>query len=341
MKSLLKVSGQHPGRDCVICRLPGRRAIRAALLAGLSVTFQAFAQDYPHKTIRIVVPFTPGGATDIVTRIVAQKLTDQLGRQVVTENRGGAGGIVGAEFVARAPADGYTLVMGTTGTHAINATLYPKLSYDPVRDFAPVSRTALLPSMIVVHPSVPAKNVRELIALAKKNPGQLTYASSGSAQYLTGALFVSMARIEMLHVPYKGGGQAMPAQLGGEVALSFSTVVSSLPHVTAGRLRGLAVTSAARTPAAPEFPTVAESGLPGYEAVSWYGVFAPAGTPREIVARLNGEIVRALKLPDVRQSMLAQGAEPVSESPEQFAALVKSDVAKWGEVVKRSGATAD
>ena len=215
------------------------------------------AQDYPVKTVRIVVPFPPGGATDVVTRIVAQKLTEQTGRQVITENRGGAGGIVGAEFVAKASADGYTLVMGTSGTHAINVSLYPKLSYDPVKDFAPITRASLLPSMIVVHPSVPVRNVRELITLAKKNPGQLTYASSGSAQYLTGALFTSMAQVDMVHVPYKGGGQALPAQLGGEVALSFSTVVSSLPHVTSGRLRGLAVTSARRTPAAPDFPTVA------------------------------------------------------------------------------------
>jgi len=299
------------------------------------------AQDYPNRTIRIIVPFTPGGATDIVTRIVAQKLSEQTGRQVITDNRGGAGGIVGAEAVAKPPPDGYTLVMGTSGTHAINASLYPKLSYDPVKDFAPVTRTALLPSMILAHPSVPATNVRELIAIAKKNPGQLTYASSGSAQYLTGALFTSMAEIDMLHVPYKGGGQAMPAQLGGEVALSFSTVVSSLPHIKSGRLCGLAVTSAKRTPAAPEFPTVAESGLPGYEAVSWYGVLAPAGTPRDIVTRLNTEVVRALKLPEVRQLMLAQGAEPVSESPEQFAALIKSDIAKWGDVVRKSGAKAD
>ena len=288
-----------------------------------------------------MVPFAPGGATDIVTRIVAQKLTEQMGRHVVTENRGGAGGIVGAEAVAKAAPDGYSLVMGTSGTHAINASLYPKLSYDPVRDFAPVTRTTLLPSMIVVHPSVPAKTVRELIALAKKSPGQLTYASSGSAQYLTGALFTSMAQIDMVHVPFKGGGQSMPAQLSGEVALSFSTVVSSLPHVSSGRLRALAVTSARRTPAAPEFATVAESGLPGYEAVSWYGVFAPAGTPRDIVMRLNSEIVRALKLPEVRQLLLAQGAEPVFDTPEQFAALIKSDIAKWGEVVRKSGAKAD
>src|SRR5687767_13582977 len=223
--------------------------VTAALLSAY-----AAAQDYPNRTIRIVVPFPPGGATDVVTRIVAQKLSDQMGRQVVTENRGGAGGIVGAEAVAKAAPDGYSLVMGTTGTHAINASLYSKLSYDPLKDFAPVTRAALLPNMIVAHPSVPAKNVRELIALARRNPGQLTYASSGSALYLSGALFTSMARVEMLHVPYKGGGQAMPALLGGEVALSFATVVSSLPHVKAGKLRALAVTSARRTPAAPEYP---------------------------------------------------------------------------------------
>lgn len=316
-------------------------SLRALACAIVLVPPCAFAQDYPNRAIRIVVPFTPGGATDLVTRIVAQKLSEQFARQVVVDNRGGAGGIVGAEVVAKAPPDGYTLVMGTSGTHAINVSLYPKLSYDPVKDFAPITRASLLPSMIVVHPSVPAKNVRDLIAIAKKNPGQLTYASSGSAQYLTGALFTSMAQVDMVHVPYKGGGQALPAQLSGEVALSFSTVVSALPHVTSGRLRGLAVTSAKRTPAAPDFPTVGESGLPGYEAVSWYGLFAPAGTPREIVARLNAETVRALRLPDVRQLMLAQGAEPVSETPEQFAAVIRSDIVKWTEVVKKSGAKAD
>ena len=311
------------------------------LCAAVFAVSVACAQDYPSRPVRIVVPFTPGGATDIVARIVAQKLSEQFTRQVVVDNRGGAGGIVGVEVVAKSPPDGYALVMGTSGTHAINASLYPNLSYDPVKDFAPITRAALLPSMIVVHPSVPAKNVRELIALARKSPGQLTYASSGSAQYLTGALFASMAKVEMVHVPFKGGSQSLPAQLSGEVALSFSTVVSSLPQVNAGRLRGLAVTSAKRTPAAPDFPTVAESGLPGYEAVSWYGLLAPAGTPREIIARLNAATVRVLALPDVRQSMLAQGAEPVSETPEQFAAVIKSDIAKWGDVVRKSGAKAD
>src|SRR3954463_16659041 len=315
--------------------------LRTLLCATVLASAASVAQDYPARPVRIIVPFPPGGATDVVTRILAQKLSEQFARQVVVDNRGGAGGIVGVEVVAKAPPDGYMLVMGTSGTHAINASLYPKLSYDPVKDFAPVTRTALLPSMIVVHPSIPARSVRELIALAKKNPGQLTYASSGSAQYLTGALFNSMAQIEMVHVPYKGGSQSMPAQLSGEVSLSFTTVVSALPHVPTGRLRGLAVTSAKRTPSAPQFPTVAESGLPGYEAVSWYGLLAPAGTPRDVVMRLNSETVRALKLPDVRQLMLAQGAEPVSETPEQFAAVIKADIAKWTEVVRKSGAKAD
>ena len=320
---------------------PGRFSSSIVLFAAALLPAHAAAQEYPNRTIRIVVPFPPGGATDVVTRIVAQKLTDQMGRQVVTENRGGAGGIVGTETVARSAPDGYSLVMGTTGTHAINASLYSKLSYDPLKDFAPVTRTALLPNMIVAHPSVPARNVRELIALARRSPGQLTYASSGSALYLSGALFASMARIEMLHVPYKGGGQAMPALLGGEVALAFATVVSSLPHVKAGKLRSLAVTSARRTRAAPEYPTVAESGLPGYEAVAWYGVLAPAGTPREIVGRLNTEIVRVLGLADVQQLLLAQGAEPVSDTPAEFAAIMRADIAKWGEVVRKVGAKAD
>ena len=333
--------GGSPLRPCDAPRLRDASVRESAAAAVLVAQASAPIEQYPNRPIRIIVPFPPGGATDVVTRIVAQKLTDQMGQQVVTENRGGAGGIVGSEAVAKAAPDGYTLVMGTTGTHAINASLYPKLAYDPIRDFVAVTRTALLANMIVAHPAVPAKNVRELIALAKTRPGEITYASSGSALYLSGALFTSMAGIDLVHIPYKGGGQAMPALLGGEVALSFATVVSSLPHVRSGKLRALGVTSAQRTPAAPEFPTVAESGLSGYEAVAWYGVLAPAATPRGIVMRLNSEIVRALRLPEVQQLLLAQGAEPVSDTPEQFAAVLKADVVKWGEVVRKSGAKAD
>ena len=302
----------------------------------------AIAQSYPAKVVRFIVPFPPGGATDIVTRVVAQKLNDQYQRQVaIVDNRGGAGGVVGSELAARAAPDGYTLVMGTTGTHAINASLYAKLTYDPLRDFAPVTPAALLPNLLVAHPSVPARSVRELIALARARPGQLSYASSGNFLYLSGALFTSMAKVEMLHVPFKGGAQAMPAVMSGEVALSFSTIVSALPLVQQGRLRGLAVTSANRFPSAADYPTVAESGLPGYEAVAWYGVFAPAGTPRDTVQKLNADIVRIVLAPDVRDLFLKQGAESYATSPEEFAKVVRRDMVKWAKVVKSSGATAE
>ena len=286
--------------------------------------------------------FPPGGATDVVTRVVAQKLNEAWKRQiVVVDNRAGAGGVLGAETAARAPADGYTLVMGTTGTHAINASLYAKPSYDPLKDFVAITPTALLPNMIVAHPSIPVRNVKELIALARAKPGEFSYASSGNFLYLSGALFTTMAKIEMLHVPFKGGAQAMPAVISGEVATSFATIVSAQPQVASGKLRGLAVTSAKRFPSAPEVPTVAESGLPGYEAVAWYGVFAPDGTPREIVTRLNTEIVRIVRSPDVRELLLKQGAESYATSPEEFTKVVQRDVAKWAKVVKDSGAKPD
>lgn len=299
----------------------------------------AQVKEYPTRAIRFIVPFPAGGATDVVTRIVAQKLNDQYKRQVaMVDNRGGAGGVVGSEIAARAAADGYTLIMGTTGTHAINASLYAKPSYDPVKDFVAITPVALLPNMLVAHPSVPVKGVRELIALARAKPGQLSYASSGNFLYLSGALFTSMAKIQMLHVPYKGGAQAMPAIVSGEVALSFATLVSSLPQVQLGRLRGLAVTSAKRFPSAKEFPTVAESGLPGYEAVAWYGVFAPDGTPPEIVRQLNADIVGVINSADVRALLLKQGAESYATTPEEFAKVVQRDMAKWAKVVKSSGA---
>jgi tripartite-type tricarboxylate transporter receptor subunit TctC len=231
--------------------------------------------------------------------------------------------------------------MGTTGTHAINASLYAKPSYDPVKDFIAITPAALLPNMLVAHPSIPVKNVRELIALAKLRPGDLSYASSGNFLYLSGALFTSMAKVQMLHVPFKGGAQAMPAVVAGEVGLSFATIVSSLPLVEAGKLRGLAVTSAKRFPSAKAYPTVAESGLPGYEAVAWYGVFAPAGTPREIVQQLNADIVKIVNSPEVRELFLKQGAESYATSPEEFAKVVQRDVAKWAKVVRESGAKAD
>jgi tripartite-type tricarboxylate transporter receptor subunit TctC len=321
------------------------RAMISSLLAIVSCGIfgsAAFAQGYPSKAIRIVVPFPPGGATDVVTRVIAQRLNEYHRRQIaVVDNRGGAGGVVGAELVARALPDGYTLVMGTTGTHAINASLYPKLSYDPLRDFAAISPSALLPNMLVVHPSVPARNVREFIALARARPGELSYASSGNFLYLSGALFTTMARVSMLHVPFKGGAQAMPAAVAGEVASAFATIVSSLPLVNAGKLKGLAVTSAERFPGAPSFPTVAESGLPGYEAVAWYGLFAPAGTPTAIVQQLNNEVARIVGSQEVRELLLRQGAASYTASSEAFAGVVRRDVEKWAKVVKESGAKAD
>jgi tripartite-type tricarboxylate transporter receptor subunit TctC len=317
------------------------RALFVFLVAVHSV-HGASADSYPARTIRFIVPFPPGGATDVVTRVVAQKLNDTWKKQaVVVDNRGGAGGVLGSELAANAPADGYTLVMGTTGTHAINASLYAKPSYDPLRDFVAITPTALLPNMIVAHPSVPARNIRELIALARAKPGQLSYASSGNFLYLSGALFTTMAKIDMLHVPFKGGAQAMPAVISGEVATSFATIVSAQPQVATGKLRGLAVTSARRFPSAPDVPTVAESGLPGYEAVAWYGVFAPDGTPRDIVTRLNAEIVRIVRSPEVRELFLKQGAESYATSPEEFTKVVQRDLQKWSKVVKDSGAKPD
>jgi tripartite-type tricarboxylate transporter receptor subunit TctC len=315
----------------------------AAAVAGIASLHAAHAADaYPAKAIRFIVPFPPGGATDVVTRVVAQKLNDTWKKQiVVVDNRGGAGGVLGTEVAARAAPDGYTLVMGTTGTHAINASLYAKPSYDPVRDFVAITPAALLPNMIVAHPSVPVRNIRDLIALARAKPGQVSYASSGNFLYLSGALFTTMAKIDMLHVPFKGGAQAMPAVISGEVATSFATIVSAQPQVASGKLRALAVTSAKRFPSTPDVATVAESGLPGYEAVAWYGVFAPDGTPRDIVTRLNTEIVRIVRSPEVREFLLKQGAEAFATSPEEFAKIVQRDVAKWAQVVKASGAKPD
>ena len=318
-----------------------RYAIALLAVAAFEHTALA-AEGYPTKTIRFIVPFPPGGATDVVTRVVAQKLNEAWKRQAVTvDNRGGAGGVLGSELAARAPADGYTLVMGTTGTHAINASLYAKPSYHPLKDFVAITPAALLPNMVVAHPSVPAKNIKDLIALARAKPGQVSYASSGNFLYLSGALFTTMAAIDMLHVPFKGGAQAMPALVSGEVATSFSTIVSAQPLVAAGKLRGLAVTSAKRFPSLPQMPTVAESGLPGYEAVAWYGVFAPDGTPRDVVTRLNADIVKIVNSPDVRELFLKQGAESYATSPEEFTKVVQRDIAKWAKVVKASGAKPD
>ena len=296
---------------------------------------------YPVKPVRVIVPFPAGGATDLVTRMVTQKLSETLGKQFFVENRGGAGGAIGSEVAARAPGDGYTLIMGTSGTHAINFTLYDKPQYDPVKDFAPITRVAVLPNLLLVHPSVPATNLRELIAHAKANPGKLAYASAGNLLYLTGALFTSMAGVDMLHVPFRGAGPQISAIANNDVQMAVTPVFSALPALKGNKVRALAVTSAQRSSAAPDYPTVAESGLPGFEAVSWYAMFATAGTPRDIVARLNAEIRRIVATSEVREALANQGAEPAGDTPEEFAAIVREDVAKWAKIIKQTGAKPD
>jgi len=313
-------------------------AIALASLAGM-----AQAQAWPSKPIKWVVPFAPGGTTDILARTVGEKLAVALGQPVIIENKPGAGGGVGAEFTAKSAPDGYTIMGGTISTHAINASLYKSLPYDPVKDFVAITLIARVPNMLVINPSVPAKDVKELIALLKANPGKYSFASSGNgtSQHLSGELFKSMSGTDMQHIPYKGSPPALQDVVGGQVAMTFDNITTALPLAKAGKLRALAVTTAKRSSVAPDVPTLAESGLPGFEVGSWQGVFAPAGTPPEIVKRLNAEIVKALNMPDVRDKLSGLGAEIVADSPEEFSALVKAEVAKWADVVKKSGAKVD
>ena len=312
-------------------------------LAAIGIHSSASAQSYPQKPVRIVVGVPAGGTTDVVARLVGQKLGEQLGQQVVIDNRGGAGGNIGAEFVAKAAPDGYTLFLATIGTMAINPSLYSKMPFDTLRDFAAISQLTSMPQLLVVHPSVPVKTVKELIAYAKSRPGQLTFASGGggTAIHLAGELFKTVAGVEMVHVAYKGGGPAMTDLIGGQVSLMFDQILTSLPHVQSGRLRGLAVTTANRSPAAPQIPTIAEAALPGYAVTTWHGLLAPAGTPREIVNRLSSEAAKALQNPDIRDRFAAQGVDPVSSTPEQFAAMMKSELEKWRKVIAASGTKLD
>ena len=313
-----------------------------ALTSVLSLTLAAAvsAQSYPVKPVRMIAASSPGSAVDIVARIVAQKLGDQLGQQVIVDNRAGAGGNLGAELAAKATPDGYTLFMGTPA-HSINTGLYRKLNYDLVRDFAPVSQVTSGQYVVVVHPSLPVKSIKELIALARAKPGQLNYASAGSgnATHLAGELFNSAARVKLVHVPYKGSGPAVIDLVGGQVQLMFANLVAALPQVKTGRIRALAVTGEKRAAAAPELPTVSEAGVPGYVVISWFGVLAPVATPREIVMRLNGELANAMRAPDIRDKLAGDGAEPTVGTPEQFAAFIRADIALWTKVIKNAGIT--
>jgi tripartite-type tricarboxylate transporter receptor subunit TctC len=300
----------------------------------------AVAQDFPLKPIRVVVPFPPGGGTDIVARIVLQKMGENLRTAFVVDNRGGAGGTIGTDLVAKAAGDGYTLGI-VSGSHAINPSLYSKLPYDTLRDFSPITLLVSGPGVLVLHPSVPARSVKELIVLAKARPGQLNYASAGNGTppHLAAELFKSMVGVDMLHVPYKGNSQAMADLVSGAVSVSFPTIPSALPHIRGGRLRALAVTSRERSRIAPEIATLAESGLPGYDASSWYGMVAPARTPAQIVQRLHQEALKAIESGDVRDKLVQQGLDPIASSPQAFDAKIREDLVKWEKVVRASGAS--
>jgi tripartite-type tricarboxylate transporter receptor subunit TctC len=299
-------------------------------------------QAYPVKPIRFVIPFSPGGAADVPARMIGQELAKTLGQQVITDNRPGAGGGIGAEAVAKSPPDGHTLLM-ISNTHTISASLYKKLNYDILKDLAPVMQIAAAPNVLVVHPSIPARDVKQLVALAKSRPGAIDYASSGngSAQHLFAALFASMAGIKMNHVPYKGSAQATTDLIAGHIQVSVPGINNVLPHVKAGRLRALGVTSTYRSAEMPEVPTIAEAGVPGYEAVLWLGIVVPAGTPRDIIVRLNREITGALSQPEMRDGFARIGTDVVATDPVKFSELIRSEVAKWAKVVKETGVQAN
>ncbi len=318
-----------------------RYQLFAALLAAAVCSHGAFAQNFPSKPIRIIVPFPPGAFNDTLGRIIAQKFTDGFG-QAFVDNRGGAGSTLGTDLAAKSPPDGHTL-LGVAVPFAVNASLYSKLPYSTERDFVPIIYAGFTPNMLVVHPSLPVKTIGDLIALAKAKPGQLDYASTGAgtSNHMSMELFKMMTKTDILHVPYKGSAPALTDLMGGHVMMIFDNMPNVLPHVKGGRMRGIAVTSLKRSALAPELPTVDESGVPGYDVLVWFGVMAPAGVPREIVARLNAEINKILLMPDVRERFLAGGVEPVGGSAEKFGEHLKVEIAKWGKVVKATGSRVD
>jgi tripartite-type tricarboxylate transporter receptor subunit TctC len=316
---------------------------RVALIAAALFAFHAAAQTFPEKPVRFVIGFTPGGPSDILARALGQKLGERWGQQVVVENRPGAGGNLAAEAVAKSASDGYTWLLGNNSILATNQSLYRKLPYDPVKDFAPVALVAVQPNILVVHPEVKASSVQELISLAKQNPGKLNYASSGAgaAAHLAGELFKSMAGVDMVHVPYKGAQPALTDLIAGQVQLMFATSASVIPYMKAGRLRPLAVTTAQRSPSVPELPTISEAGLPGFEATTWHGVVVPSAVPPALVQKLNQDINAVLKEKDLSERLAGLGAEVLTGSPRDFADYIAREIPKWSKVVKDSGAKAD
>jgi tripartite-type tricarboxylate transporter receptor subunit TctC len=318
-------------------------AARVCLLALAWPFIAAHAQTFPVRPVRIVVPFPPGGTSDILARSIGQKLAEEWGQPVLTDNRPGAAGNIASENVAKSKPDGYTLYINTVGTHAINPAIYAKLTFDPLNDFTAITNLVNLPSVLLVHPSVPVKNIKDLIALAKKRPGELQYSSAGSGAqpHLTAEMFKSMAGINLLHVPYKGAGPQMIGILSGEVALTFATAPSGVPYVKNNQLRALGVTSANRIPALPDVPTVAEGGVPGYLAVGWNGLVAPAALPAPLLEKIHDAVVKIVRTPEINARLVDLGAEPALSTPAEFAALMKAEIAKWAKVVKESGAKLD
>jgi tripartite-type tricarboxylate transporter receptor subunit TctC len=337
----------HDGMSSREARRRGDLVAHVILLAAVFAAATHFApvhaQQYPTKPIRIVVPFPPGGFSDLFSRIIGTEMNKSWGQQVIVDNRTGAGGNIGSDIVAKAPPDGYTLVMGTIGTHAINATLFSKLPYDPVRDFTAVAFVVEAEGLLVVHPSLPVKNAKDVIALARSKPGQLSYASAGAGttSHLAGEVFKTMAKVDITHVPYKGNVPAIADLMSGETQMLFATLPTVLPQVKANRLRGIAVLGSKRSAALPETPTLAESGLKGFEVNNWTGLLAPAGTPAAIVSRLNAESNRIMQLPEVQARLPREGLRHVPMTPQQFGDFVRSEKEKWAPIVKATGARAD
>lgn len=318
------------------------RLLMSVLAAGL-LAGAAFAQTYPSKPVRWVIPFPPGGGTDLISRTITHKLAEQWGVQVIADNRPGAGGTIGLDAAAKAPGDGYTIVLGQASNVAVAPGLYPRLPYDPVRDIAPVTQVIAAPLVIVSHPSFPARNARELVAFARGKPGAVTYGSPGNGTigHLALEMLKADARINLLHVPYSGAARALSSLIGGEIAVYASSTPPALPQIKAGKLKALGVTGARRISALPEVPTVAESGVPGFVAVNWYGVFVPAGTPKDMVARLHADIVKVLRLPDVQKRFEGEGGDIVANTPEEFSALIRAETPKWSKVIKVAGVKLD
>ncbi len=313
----------------------------ALLLAALSSG--AWAQNFPVKPVRFIAPFPPGGNTDLLARLIAQKLSEAWGQQVIVENRGGAGGTIGVELAAKAPPDGYTIVMGHVGTFAANPTLYPKLPYDAIKDFAPITLLAVVPNGMVVHPSFPARNARELLAFARAKPKQILYGSggSGSATHLAVVYLELAANVEFTHIPYKGAGPNVIDLIAGHIAMTMAGMPALMPHIKSGKLRAIGVATLKRLDVLPDVPTIAESGVPGFAANQWYGVLTQTAVPRDIVAKLNADIIKVLARADVKQRLAEDGAEPAANTPAEFAAYIKSEIARWAPVVKASGAKSE